>query len=64
MTGFPGLLFTSTTGANTMCTPPARASRPTMPPTAAASSSRPEAPIAMFVGSTVALPALQSCGAK
>jgi hypothetical protein len=58
MTGLPGLLFTSTTGAKTTWTPAARASRPMMAPASRASSGRPVAPIAMFVGSTVAVPAL------
>ena len=57
MTGFDGLLFTSTVGAKFTRMPIALASRPIALPTSNASDSRPVAAIAMALGKTVAPPA-------
>jgi hypothetical protein len=57
ITGFDGLLLTSTDGAKFTRMPMALASSPIALPTSNASDSRPVAAIAMAFGKTVAPPA-------
>ena len=63
MTGFSGLLFTSSTGANGTWTPMARASSAVILPVSYASPGSPAAPSAISAGNRVAPPSHMLVGA-
>ena len=62
ITGLSGLLFTSSTGAKSQCTPTARASAAVTRPYSKASSSSPAAPKAIVGGKLVPPPCARSDG--